>query len=82
MGLKMNKRRAEVVFDGWKSWIVQCYENGVFYKNVGFDSFLLAVGSAQEFLDSGEIVSLSIETAECIDGNIVTADFLSIGLRN
>ena len=78
----MNKRRAEVVFDGWKSWIVKCYENGVFYKNVGFDSFLLAVGSAQEFLDSGEIVSVSIETAECIDGNMVTAYLLSIGLRN
>ncbi len=82
MGLRMNKRRAEVVFDGWKSWIVNCYVNGVFYKNVEFDSFLLAVGSAQEFLDSGEIVSVSIETAECIDGNMVTADLLSIGLRN
>lgn len=81
----MNKRRAEVVFDGWDSWIVNCYVNGVFYKNVGFDSFLLAVGSAQEFLKSGEIVSVSIEsieTAECIDGNMVTADILSIGLRN
>ncbi len=82
MGLRMNKRRAEVVFDGWKSWIVNCYVNGVFYKNVVFDSFLLAVGSAQEFLDSGEIVSVSIETAQCIDGNMVTADLLSIGLRN
>lgn len=78
----MNKRRAEVVFDGWKSWIVNCYVNGVFYKNVEFDSFLLAVGSAQEFLDSGEIVSVSIETAQCIDGNTVTADLISIGLRN
>lgn len=82
MGLKMNKRRAEVVFDGWKSWIVNCYVNGVFYKNVEFDSFLLAVGSAQEFLDLGEIVSVSIETAQCIDGNMVTADLLYIGLRN
>ena len=78
----MNKRRAEVVFDGWKSWIVNCYENGLFYKNVVFDSFLLAVGSAQEFLDSGEIVSVSIETVKHIDRNMVTADLLSIGLRN
>lgn len=78
----MNKRRSEVVFDGLESWIVNCYVNGVFYKNVGFDSFLLAVGSAQEFLDSGEIVSVSIETAQCIDGHMVTADLLSIGLRN
>ncbi|WP_308021125.1 hypothetical protein [Neisseria bergeri] len=78
----MNKRRAEVVFDGWKSWIVNCYVNGIFYKNVEFDSFLLAVGSAQEFLESGEIVSVSIETAQCIDGNMVTADLLFIGLSN
>ncbi|HHI5129792.1 TPA: hypothetical protein ACP53V_001843 [Neisseria meningitidis] len=78
----MNKRRVSVVFDGLKGWIVICYVDGVFYKKVVFDSFLLAVGSAQEFLDSGEIVYVSIETAECIDGNMVTADLLSIGLRN
>lgn len=59
MGLKMNKRRAEVIFVSGK-WLVNCYSYGIFVKEAEFDTLFLALGSARQYIESGEIVSLSV----------------------
>lgn len=55
----MNKRRAEVIFVNGK-WLVNCYSYGIFVTEAEFDTFFLALGSARQYIESGEIVSLSV----------------------
>ncbi|EOB60881.1 hypothetical protein [Neisseria meningitidis] len=55
----MNKRSAEIIFVNGK-WLVDCYSNGIFVTESEFDTFFLALGSAREYIESGEIVSLSV----------------------
>ena len=55
----MNKRRAELIFVNGK-WLVNCYSEGIFETEAEFDTFFLALGSARQYIASGEIVSLTV----------------------